>query len=189
MIVGTSTGAILAVAIAMGKDLDKCATLYDAFGPEIFPQDLPQKKHWYDWKRWAEPTYRDTPLGDALQKLFALDTTLDKCKTNTLVTAYNVFTRNLFLLKSYDSETSDIMAWEACKASCSAPTYFPAHILDHRNARKPLVDGGIFANNPALLAIAEAIKLANKDSIKELHANNDEIVLLSLGTGSLQRPI
>jgi patatin-like phospholipase/acyl hydrolase len=94
----------------------------------------------------------------------------------------------MFLLRSYEEETAAVPLWEACKASSSAPTYFPAHILEHAHAERPLIDGGVIANNPSMLAISEAIRLKDCESMREFHKQN-EVVLVSLGTGSLQRKI
>ncbi len=71
---------------------------------------------------------------------------------------------------------------DVARATSAAPTYFePAHV-ENRSGTKwtALVDGGVFANNPAACAYAEARKLG---------AEPGEIVLVSLGTGELQRAI
>ncbi len=43
LITGTSTGAIIACALAAGVSLDRVAALYRERGPEIFPLKLPEK--------------------------------------------------------------------------------------------------------------------------------------------------
>jgi uncharacterized protein len=51
--------------------------------------------------------------------------------------------------------------WRAARATSAAPTYFPPMALDpidRMEPQKALVDGGVFANNPAMCALAEAIR-------------------------------
>jgi patatin-like phospholipase/acyl hydrolase len=166
LIVGTSTGSILAAAIALEKDPKDCADLYETYGPEIFPGELFEDKN--AWERfiekakdWFSPAYQGEPLASALQKIFAADTLLGQTKTDTMIVSYDVLGRAIFIMKSYDESMKHIPVWEACKASCSAPTYFPAHVLTLDNIEKPLIDGGIFANNPSMLGLSEAIKIRN----------------------------
>jgi patatin-like phospholipase/acyl hydrolase len=188
LIIGTSTGSIVAGAVAMNKDIAACLALYEGFGPKIFPRTLYDTNAWTLWERFIRPTYSDEPLGDALKQLFAIDSKLHECKTNTAIVSYDVFNRSMFLLRSYDEVTREVPIWEACKASSSAPTYFPAHVLGAAHAERPLIDGGVIANNPSMLGVAEAIRLSECQSLREFHRQN-EIVLISLGTGSLQRKI
>lgn len=69
---------------------------------------------------------------------------------------------------------------DAGRATAAAPTYFePAKIAVNGEPRV-LVDGGIFVNNPAMSAYAEA---------RRIFPDEPDILLLSLGTGELVRPI
>ena len=77
--------------------------------------------------------------------------------------------------------------WEVCKASSAAPTYFPAHILNLGGADVPLIDGGVFANNPTAGAIAEGVRI-NK-ALGNAGHDLDEFVVASFGTGEATRPI
>ncbi len=188
LIVGTSTGSILSAAVALGKNIEECSGLYDQFGPTIFPRRFLEKNGWRNFGSVLGPEYSDKPLESALQRFFSIGTKLVHCEKPTVIVSYDVFMRAMFLLKSYDDSTSDIPVWEACKASSSAPTYFPAHILKYQQISRPLIDGGVFANNPSILALSEAIRLQEKGSIREFQQDT-RIVLISLGTGSLQRRI
>ncbi|MBN2381326.1 hypothetical protein JXQ70_00450, partial [bacterium] len=64
------------------------------------------------------------------------------------------------------------LARDVALYTCSAPTYFPS--------ADGFIDGGVFANNPSNVAIAQAISSANEPSER---ADLDELVLLSVGTG------
>ncbi|MFO7179530.1 MAG: hypothetical protein DIU78_012600 [Pseudomonadota bacterium] len=65
----------------------------------------------------------------------------------------------------------------------AAPTYFePAQIYSQTGVPYPLIDGGVFANNPALCAYAEARhKLPGKPRARDM-------LIVSLGTGSSLKP-
>jgi hypothetical protein len=61
-------------------------------------------------------------------------------------------------------------------ATAAAPTYLPPWPLDG----KALVDGGVFAANPAIAAIAEALKRTGDEPH---HLTLDDLFVVSLGTG------
>jgi len=66
------------------------------------------------------------------------------------------------------------------RATSAAPTYFePIRIKgDGKDGAMALVDGGLFANNPTMCALAEHLRLHGKD---------EELMIVSLGTGDLVR--
>lgn len=87
---------------------------------------------------------------------------------------------------------------DAAMASSAAPTFFPPHqVLKQRqlamqmqdgksvaeSEHYALVDGGVFANNPASLALMETMISYRRDNNEEL--NRKDVLLVSLGTGSL----
>jgi patatin-like phospholipase/acyl hydrolase len=68
---------------------------------------------------------------------------------------------------------------DVCRATSAAPTYFPpARIQSLAGDAGTFVDGGLFANNPAACALAQAAKAGRLD----------DVVLVSLGTGHIERP-
>jgi uncharacterized protein len=90
---------------------------------------------------------------------------------------------------------------DVARATSAAPTYFrPAQIESGTEIRYPLVDGGIFANNPAMCALVEAMTLKWRASTAMTRRNPtrtnpqpegkqfeaDDIVILSLGTGAVR---
>jgi hypothetical protein len=84
-----------------------------------------------------------------------------------LLTAYDLERRRAVLLGPDD----DVTLLDAAHASSAAPSYFEPVRLDGAT----LVDGGVFATNPAVLAYAQA--------------GGDLELLLSLGTGEHTRPL
>jgi patatin-like phospholipase/acyl hydrolase len=66
------------------------------------------------------------------------------------------------------------------RATSAAPTYFEPEELTETRPHGGLIDGGVYANNPALCAYVET---------KDLHPDHDDILVVSLGTGQHTRPI
>ncbi|KAA8531715.1 hypothetical protein F0562_006568 [Nyssa sinensis] len=86
-----------------------------------------------------------------------------------------------------DAQLSDI-----CISTSAAPTYLPAHYFTNQdqqgNERQfNLIDGGVAANNPALVAISEVTKQLfeeNPDFFPIKPMEYDHFLVLSIGTGS-----
>ena len=66
---------------------------------------------------------------------------------------------------------------DAGLATSAAPTYFPSHAVNEH----ALVDGGVFAGNPAIVAIVEALKRFGDDPH---HLDQDDLLVVSIGTGA-----
>ena len=182
LVVGTSTGSIVAAAVACDIDVGDAYHLYEEFGPRIFrPQDYRMKFA----NLFTAPVYRPSALAEALRSVFGTRDLRD-AKTKLCITSYDVFNRQVMLLKSYNADTEGLPIWECCKASSSAPSYFPAHLMAMKENKIPLIDGGVAANNPALIAIGEAVALLPGNHISELKR---DVHLVSLGTGSMTRRI
>lgn len=186
---GTSTGAILAAGLSQGKSAEECLNLYRVHGDTVFP--LTAKRFWSRAKRLftdgvSSPRYKADGLVSVCQAVFGEEPLLSSLKKPTLITSYNLLNRRAQILKSHKAEHRDIPLWSAVTASCSAPTYFPAHIVRVGLADLPLIDGGVVATNPSGCAVGEAIRIA-RDSQSEVTA--DDIVLVSLGTGQTTRTI
>jgi patatin-like phospholipase/acyl hydrolase len=103
---------------------------------------------------------------------------LGEALTRTIVTSYDVRSQRPVIFDSAAVEggqQDDIPMITAARATSAAPSYFPPTAdTDGDGEERLLVDGGIFANNPALLGYQAAL---------ETGAKPDEVVLVSLGTG------
>ena len=111
---------------------------------------------------------------------------LNQEQITTLIISYDILNRRAIPFNSSESQYRQIPIWEICKASSSAPIYFPPHTMkienDGLSYEIPMIDGGVVASNPTACAIAEAMK-ARPDLKKE------QFVVVSLGTGDANRPI
>lgn len=154
--------------------------------PNIDPDELVQSKYPADGREKVLTKYfGDTPIETALK--------------DVLVTSYDTELRTpVFFIKSQDEEKigenfrkicSGLTMKQAAMATSAAPTFFPPVKIPTTqktdNGYYSLVDGGVFANNPTALAIMEAIISYRKRQKEKL--NIDEILVVSMGTGSLIR--
>jgi patatin-like phospholipase/acyl hydrolase len=169
MIAGTSTGGILACALGKPDPLPaaEVASLYVEEGPRIFDRSL--LKQITSLGGYLDERYSDTGLVRALERYLG-DTPMSAATLPLVLTAYDTEARAIHLLRS-EGEHSGATMVQAAHATSAAPTYFePVRIGD-----ATLIDGGVFAINPSLVAYAE------------LGGRLD--LLLSLGTGEHTRPL
>jgi patatin-like phospholipase/acyl hydrolase len=192
---GTSTGGLIVLGLASpgsgaspgGEAVlsaGELAALYREKGALIFPPQryslrtslLQAFKHKYD----------DENLRTLLHDIFH-DTTLKEALTNVLVTSYDTENREPRFFKKRPALTEyeddlNFYVRDVARATIAAPAYFaPACIrpLPSRGRSFSLVDGGIFANNPALSAYVEA---------RKIYPQAARYLIVSLGTGVAEKP-
>ena len=186
LIAGTSTGGVLACALSRrGADgspahsAEELAELYLSEGPKIFDRSLLKRVASLDGL--IDERYDDAGLNAALTTYLG-DTRLKEVLPDVLITAYDIEDRFAFFFRSSRARTDDAYDFslvEAARATSAAPTYFePVEVTDAAGARTyPLIDGGVYAVNPAMCAYAEVV------------AGGGEVeVLASLGTGAQTKP-
>jgi len=186
LMAGTSTGSILACGIAKGIDLETIVGMYTERGREIFPS--PKSRLWSRATSYGSPKYKGIGLTKVLKDVFRTSQFGTFKKPIVMVTAYDTLGREGFVFKSHNEKYKELKVWDLCRASCSAPTYFPAHVIKINGVEIPFIDGGVVANNPTACALAEAVRLNNPKVTNDPCDLNDMLVL-SLGTGELIRPI
>ena len=188
MFAGTSTGGILSLALAAptadggarwsARDL---IALYLENGPVIFKRSL--------WHRITsagsilDEKYEASGLESVLKKYFG-EARLSEALVEVLVTAYDIEGRDPFFFKrrkALQASEHNYPMWQVARATSSAPTYFEPYRLETEEpvGYYALVDGGVFATNPSMCAYADARRFEPAA----------ELVVVSLGTGQLERPI
>jgi len=189
LIAGTSTGGILALGLTKPADDGRpqysaadLVALYESEGPRIFNRSLWHRL--YALNNLADEKYGSEGIETVLAEYFG-DTRLSQALVDLLVTSYDIERRAPYFFKSHRAEETpdrDTTMAAAARATSAAPTYFEPQRIDIPGGSdyRALIDGGVFANNPAMCAYAEA---------KDLHPDASDYVVVSLGTGELTRRI
>ena len=187
---GTSTGAIIAAGLAIGKSARWLADFYKEVGPAMFEKAFILRR--------LKNLYKSEPLAEKLKEVFGEDTSLasDKLKCLLLVVTRNVSTDSPWPISSnpyakYNApnrtdRNSKIPLWQLVRASTAAPVFFPPEIVewDPNDPSKAFLfeDGGLTPyNNPAFLIARMATHPAYKLGWKTGERN---LLVMSVGTGS-----
>jgi uncharacterized protein len=167
VVAGTSTGAIIAASVSLNKNMSEIYESYKHFGGKIFTRQAKVGLF--------KSVYSDRSLRHLLKKAFG-EVTLQDITKPLLVPAVDITHGKPFIHRSNyghpDNEDLSIKLWDAVLSSCSAPVYFPPNKIGDQYLS---IDGGLWANNPSLVGMTEAIHFFNKTL--------DEINILSIGTG------
>jgi len=190
LIAGTSTGGILACGLTAPEstsrkteaspspryDAGTLADLYRERGTEIFDRSL--------WRKAAtlcglfDAKYDHTGLEVVLNDYFGNEP-LGNSVTSVMVSAYDIQAREPYFFMSWRSPDETVPTRRAARATSAAPSYFAPTNVAVGGVQRVLVDGGVFANNPAVSAYAEARK----------YYPREEIRVVSIGTGNSTEPI
>ena len=173
LVVGTSTGGIIALGIGLGIDSSRILDLYTNRGDRIFPPS-PRTMFLRRPRGIITSKFRPDGLRDELESVFG-DKLLGESRCRLVVTAFNADDGDIKLIKTSHHERlrrdHKLRALDVGMATSAAPTYFPAHQVEGGFA---LIDGGVWANCPALVGVIEAITI--------LGYERQDIDILSIGT-------
>lgn len=185
LICGTSTGGIIALGIALGMNSSDILKLYMDNADRMFSG----KRSWFSGLFTS--SYKSDNLYKLLHKEFSKfsqdgDTRLGHAKTRVCIPVYNGYYGRVSVLKT--SHHPELLrdyqypAHDVALSTASAPFFFKPHSFQYQrvgeenvNTVSNNIDGGIFANNPALIGLLEALET--------LSVPIENIKLLTLGTG------
>lgn len=169
LIVGTSTGGIIALGLGMGFSAREILEFYEELGPDVFKGNTFMRF----LRSIGISKYDNVALRKALEKKFA-DKKLGESKNRLVIPSLNLENGEVHVYKTshhqrfqrdYKEKVVDVAL-----ATSAAPTYFPTY---SSASGIPLVDGGLWANNPVGLAVVEAIGV--------LEWPRDDLKVLSIG--------
>ena len=187
LVAGTSTGGILALALTApgegGRPRYSAADiirLYEEEGRRIF-----HRSFWHRVKaleNLTEEKYPSDGIEDVLNRYFG-EARLRDALTELVITSYEIERRFPFFFKSRHARVRpdyDYPMKAVARATSAAPTFFEPCKLDVEGPDDyyALIDGGVYANNPAMCALVEA-RTTNPEA--------GEFVVVSLGTGEQTR--
>lgn len=175
LIVGTSTGGIIACALAAGVPLTEVVELYRRHGAAIFRRRLPSKlrgvivDHFGRRNALAEG---EAALRQALHDVLGATTVKDIYDQRGIALAIPavemsqhhawVFKTPHFAATNYRDD--DYTLVDVCLATSAAPIFRSMAAVDHADGRgkgyNVFVDGGLWSNNPVLVGFIEALDIA-----------------------------
>lgn len=199
LVAGTSTGGILA-SILLFPDQNKKAKysvetaldLYAKKGETIFNVTF--------WQHVINPfglfneKISQKALEKQLNEVFG-DLQIKDFIKPSLITSYDIFQRKAKFFTSLEavSNLENFYVKDVCRATSAAPTYFePAQIKSLYGQEFTLIDGGVYANNPAMCAYAEARKIefskVTNNPTKPDFPDINDMIIVSVGTGEVLKP-
>jgi uncharacterized protein len=184
LVAGTSTGGIITLGLtkpnANGEPeytAKEIAELYTGRGKRIFSSSILHQLS----SAWGllDEKYPATEVEKVFDEYFG-DARLKDALTDVLVTSFEIELRTPWFFRSSKAKTADEYDFpmkKVARATSAAPTYFEPLKLDAEGKDKgkhwALVDGGVYANNPAMCALVDARTLYGAE----------DVLVLSLGTG------
>ena len=172
LIAGTSTGAILAGAASMNIPMETLVGLFESQADRIF------SRRRFSLFPFIRSRYSAHPLDRVIGE-YVPEVTMAEVSTPLMITSSDISTGGVHVFKSrYMKELGEpymrdgeVRLRDAILASCAAPTYF-----DPRQVGQYLLaDGGLWANNPTIIAVIEALSKFRQPLGK--------VRVLSVGTG------
>ncbi|KAK9048624.1 hypothetical protein SSX86_032412 [Deinandra increscens subsp. villosa] len=197
VISGTSTGGLVTVMLTApdknnrplyaAKDI---VPFYLENTPKIFPQiGGPFGGIIKLFKALIGPKYNGKYLKSLVTGLLGT-TKLNETLTNVVIPTFDIKTMQPVIFSSFQvprEASTNVQLSDICIGTSAAPTYLPGHYFENGDREFNLIDGGIAANNPTLVAIGEVTRQAMKEDpnfspIKPL--DYARYLVISLGTGS-----
>lgn len=181
MIPGTSTGGIIALGLGAGMRAEEVLQIYLRHGAEIFPQPwippIPfgrSLRSIYQFARdLAVYRYDREPLERVLRDCFG-NRTLGSLDKRLNIPTFDGFNEVNVLKTPHHPDFR--LDWReelvtVALATSAAPTFFSTY----RNGTRHFADGGVWANNPVMVALVDAVSCFDVDRHK--------INILTLGCG------
>lgn len=166
LVAATSTGALVGLGIAAGLPARDLVELYRVHLPAVFrakPAALIRRGG----------RYRTEPLREVLAQHFG-ELRLGELEVDVLICASAL---NRFQGRIFTRADTDVLVVDAALASAAAPTFFEPVVPE--GSERGYLDGGLWANDPLLVAIAYASRT--------LGVPTDAVEALSIGTGKVPR--
>jgi len=182
LIAGTSTGALIASAIAAGKTCNEILEEYLKMGQSVFPDTVWYKRTIRSIKQsFIGARYSNESVANALDSLLG-EKRFSQSNNYLVIPVTNItnYSPRIFKTKhSNQHAIEDCRLKDIALASAAAPTFFPL-VSAPDKASLLYADGGLVANNPTLIAALEALTVfvGPQSELKSF----DSLAVLSLGT-------
>ena len=182
LITGTSTGGIIACALAVGIPLKEVVQIYRQSGPSIFPLKMPTNL-WGVIKQWCSRPRALKSGEQALREILlekfgeiTLGEMYDQRKIALSIPAVVMDTHRSWVFKTPHlsnsfGRDSNYRLVDACLATSAAPLFRSLAALDHPDSSSDynvFADGGLWANNPVLVGLIDALEMAQPEQPVEI---------------------
>ncbi|XP_057468633.1 patatin-like protein 2 isoform X2 [Actinidia eriantha] len=202
VIAGTSTGGLVTAMLTAPDKNNRplfgardIRQFYLDHGPKIFPQKwgiLGSVRNIL--KPLIGPKYNGKYLHGIIREKLG-ETRLHQTLTNVVIPTFDIKHLQPTIFSTYEVKKSpylDARLADICISTSAAPTYLPAYYFENQddkgNVREfNLIDGGVAANNPTLVAISEVTKQIfgeNPDFFPIKPMDYGRFLVISIGTGS-----
>ncbi|CAM0942940.1 unnamed protein product [Alopecurus aequalis] len=199
VIAGTSTGglvtAMLTAPNAQGRPLFAAKDInnfYLEHCPKIFPAVGGGPLGLL--RRIRGPKYDGEYLHTVVKQLLG-KTRVSQALQNIVIPTFDIKLLQPTIFSRYEAQNNvskNALLSDICISTSAAPTYLPGHHFetedkDGKHRAFNLIDGGVAANNPTMLAMTDVTKqilLGNVDFFPIKPADYGKFLVLSLGTGS-----
>lgn len=191
LIAGTSTGGILSLALSKPKSVEDLSpaytaaeliNLYEKEGSKIFSSNILHTI--VAAGNLLEEKYPANGVEYVLKNYFG-DTKLSESLVPVIITAYETERRISWFFKSSKAKLDpsyNFLMRDVARSTSAAPTYFEPHKINVAGPAEyySFIDGGVYANNPAMCAFVEA---------KTMFPEAEKMILVSLGTGTQSKQL
>lgn len=192
VIAGTSTGGFLTLLLTKpgpdGRPLYSGQDIVDLYVNHA--RDIFHRSGWRAFltlNGWLRPKYPEKSVLSTFETYLNRNRPhkLSELVTDVLITGYEIEQREAFYFqrcKAIEDEDWDFYLVDVARSTTAAPTIFPAVLINNVSGKRTLrmIDGGLVANNPAALALAEAIRQGGETT---------NYLVVSLGTGNYEKPL
>ncbi|KAJ8762133.1 hypothetical protein K2173_007283 [Erythroxylum novogranatense] len=207
VIAGTSTGGLITSMLTAPNQQNRplfTAKDIKAFYLEHSPKIFPQKRGMFKtlrntFKAISGPKYDGRYLHKLIKEKLG-DARVHETLSNIVIPTFDIKCLQPTIFSSYEAKKSaclDVKLSDICIGTSAAPSYLPAHYFKSQDSRGNvkefhLIDGGVAANNPALVAISEVTKQICDQSpdffpIKPM--DYGRFLVISIGTGSHKKEL
>ena len=187
LIVGNSTGGLIACALAKGVPIAEVVNLYREHGPSVFRRPVPTKLSLKTFPEVVDDLFMrrdalargDQALREALEGILGETTLAEVYKERDIalaVPAVEMSRHRGWVFKTPHSKDTTgrddgCTLVDVCMATSAAPVYRSMARITSQDGQQPLgmfVDGGLWANNPVMIGLLEALDVAPLDQPIEI---------------------
>lgn len=180
LVAGTSTGGIIALGLGAGLRASKILQLYVEHGNEIFPPNGPGplgavKSGMRSFLKLFRYRYDRRALDRLLEQVFG-DMRLEESRTRLCIPSFDGRHGEVYVFKTPHHPDFRLDGIETMRKVAAATAAAPTFFRPLREGGYTFVDGGLWANNPVMVAVV--------DALSSFDVARDRISVLSLGCGT-----